>query len=137
MSDGRKITASQLLEHFMFPSKMQYTYVSKLSGGEKRRLYLLTVLMKNPNFLILDEPTNDLDVSTLRSLEEGLINFGGCAVVISHDRWFLDRVATHILAFENDEVIWFEGNYETFKEYMKKQKGDQWKPTRVKYRPIS
>ena len=88
--------------------------------------------------MLLDEPTNDLDVTTLRSLEEGLLNFGGCAVVISHDRWFLDRVATHIISFEgNSEVIFFEGNYESFKEFMKKEKSDSWQPSKIKYKPIN
>jgi ATPase subunit of ABC transporter with duplicated ATPase domains len=100
-------------------------------------VHLAKLLRRGGNLLLLDEPTNDLDVGTLRSLEEGLMNFGGCAVVISHDRWFLDRVATHILAFEGDEVIWFEGNYESYKEHMRKQKGDHWTPTRVRYRPLS
>ena len=133
----REMNSRAYCARFNFKGSEQQKCVGLLSGGERNRVHLAKLLRRGSNLLLLDEPTNDLDVSTLRSLEEGLINFGGCAVVISHDRWFLDRVATHILAFENDEVIWFEGNYETFKEYMKKQKGDQWKPTRVKYRPIS
>lgn len=133
----REMNSRAYCARFNFKGSEQQKCVGLLSGGERNRVHLAKLLRRGGNLLLLDEPTNDLDVSTLRSLEEGLINFGGCAVVISHDRWFLDRVATHILAFENDEVIWFEGNYETFKEYMKKQKGDQWKPTRVKYRPIS
>lgn len=133
----REMNSRAYCARFNFKGSEQQQRVGLLSGGERNRVHLAKLLRRGGNLLLLDEPTNDLDVSTLRSLEEGLINFGGCAVVISHDRWFLDRVATHILAFENDEVIWFEGNYETFKEYMKKQKGDQWKPTRVKYRPIS
>ena len=90
LANGSKISASQMLEHFMFSPEMQYTYVSKLSGGEKRRLYLLTVLMKNPNFLILDEPTNDLDLLTLTKLEEFLMDFKGCLIIVSHDRYFMD-----------------------------------------------
>ena len=133
----REMNSRAYCARFNFKGSEQQQRVGLLSGGERNRVHLAKLLRRGGNLLLLDEPTNDLDVSTLRSLEEGLINFGGCAVVISHDRWFLDRVATHILAFENDEVIWFEGNYETFKEYIKKQKGDQWKPTRVKYRPIS
>ena len=133
----REMNSRAYCARFNFKGSEQQQRVGLLSGGERNRVHLAKLLRRGGNLLLLDEPTNDLDVSTLRSLEEGLINFGGCAVVISHDRWFLDRVATHILAFENDEVIWFEGNYETYKEYMKKQKGDQWKPTRVKYRPIS
>ena len=122
---------------FNFKGSEQQQKVGVLSGGERNRVHLAKLLRRGGNLLLLDEPTNDLDVGTLRSLEEGLMNFGGCAVVISHDRWFLDRVATHILAFEGDEVIWFEGNYEAFKEHMRKQKGDRWTPTRVRYRPLS
>ena len=115
MSDGRKITASQLLEHFMFPSKMQYTYVSKLSGGEKRRLYLLTVLMKNPNFLILDEPTNDLDLLTLNKLEEFLLDFRGCLILVSHDRYFMDKLTEHLFIFKGNGVI--KDEYSSYSEY--------------------
>ena len=115
MSDGRKITASQLLEHFMFPSKMQYTYVSKLSGGEKRRLYLLTVLMKNPNFLILDEPTNDLDLLTLNKLEEFLMDFKGCLILVSHDRYFMDKLTEHLFIFKGNGVI--KDEYSSYSEY--------------------
>ena len=115
MSDGRKITASQLLEHFMFPSKMQYTYVSKLSGGEKRRLYLLTVLMKNPNFLILDEPTNDLDLLTLNKLEEFLLDFKGCLILVSHDRYFMDKLTEHLFIFKGNGVI--KDEYSSYSEY--------------------
>ncbi|MFL2860519.1 MAG: energy-dependent translational throttle protein EttA [Pontiellaceae bacterium] len=122
---------------FNFKGSDQQQKVGVLSGGERNRVHLAKLLRRGGNLLLLDEPTNDLDVGTLRSLEEGLMNFGGCAVVISHDRWFLDRVATHILAFEGDEVIWFEGNYEAFKDHMRKQKGEHWKPTRVRYRPLS
>ncbi len=115
MSDGRKITASQLLEHFMFPSKMQYTYVSKLSGGEKRRLYLLTVLMKNPNFLILDEPTNDLDLLTLNKLEEFLLDFKGCLILVSHDRYFMDKLTEHLFIFKGNGLI--KDEYSSYSEY--------------------
>jgi ATPase subunit of ABC transporter with duplicated ATPase domains len=90
------------------------------------------------NLLLLDEPSNDLDVATLRSLEDGLINFGGCAVVISHDRWFLDRIATHILSFEGDsEVVWFEGNYQAYNEWRQQKLGDKYQPHRVRYRALS
>ncbi len=115
MSDGRKITASQLLEHFMFPSKMQYTYVSKLSGGEKRRLYLLTILMKNPNFLILDEPTNDLDLLTLNKLEEFLLDFKGCLILVSHDRYFMDKLTDHLFVFKGAGEI--KDEYCSYSEY--------------------
>jgi len=115
MSDGKKITASQLLEHFMFPSNMQFTYVSKLSGGEKRRLYLLTVLMKNPNFLILDEPTNDLDLLTLNKLEEFLLDFKGCLILVSHDRYFMDKLTDHLFIFKGNGVI--KDEYSSYSEY--------------------
>ncbi|MFI3332956.1 MAG: ABC-F family ATP-binding cassette domain-containing protein [Rikenellaceae bacterium] len=103
--DGRKMTASQLLQHFLFEPKRQYDYVAKLSGGERRRLYLCTVLMQNPNFLILDEPTNDLDIMTLQVLEEYLQHFSGCVIVVSHDRYFMDKVADHLLIFEGEGRI--------------------------------
>ena len=118
MSDNKKITASQLLEHFMFPSNMQYTYVSKLSGGEKRRLNLLTVLMKNPNFLILDEPTNDLDLLTLNKLEEFLLDFKGCLILVSHDRYFMDKLTDHLFIFKGDGII--KDEYSSYSEYRTK-----------------
>ena len=118
MSDNKKITASQLLEHFMFPSNMQYTYVSKLSGGEKRRLYLLTVLMKNPNFLILDEPTNDLDLLTLNKLEEFLMDFKGCLILVSHDRYFMDKLTDHLFIFKGEGII--KDEYSSYSEYRTK-----------------
>ena len=105
MANGSKISASQLLEHFMFDGQMQYTYVSKLSGGEKRRLYLLTVLMKNPNFFILDEPTNDLDLLTLNKLEEFLMDFKGCLILVSHDRYFMDKLTDHLFVFRGNGLI--------------------------------
>ena len=105
LADGRKMTASQLLQHFLFEPKTQHGYVSKLSGGERRRLYLCTVLMQNPNFLILDEPTNDLDIMTLQVLEEYLSSFSGCVIVVSHDRYFMDKVADHLLIFEGEGRI--------------------------------
>lgn len=133
---GRDMSARAYCARFNFKGSEQQKKVGVLSGGERNRVHLAKLLRGGGNLLMLDEPTNDLDVATLRSLEEGLMNFGGCAVVISHDRWFLDRVATHILAFEGENVIWHEGNYESFKEYMRKQKGDKWSPHRVRYRPI-
>jgi ATP-binding cassette ChvD family protein len=133
---GREMNSRAYCARFNFKGSEQQKKVGSLSGGERNRVHLAKLLKRGGNLLLLDEPTNDLDVATLRSLEEGLINFGGCAVVISHDRWFLDRVATHILAFEGDEVIWHEGNYDSFKEHMKKQKGDSWTPRRLRYRPI-
>ena len=134
---NREMNSRAYCARFNFKGSEQQQKVGILSGGERNRVHLAKLLRRGGNLLLLDEPTNDLDVGTLRSLEEGLMNFGGCAVVISHDRWFLDRVATHILAFEGDEVIWFEGNYEAFKDHMRKQEGEHWKPTRVRYRPLS
>lgn len=135
---NKEMSSRAYCARFNFKGSDQQQKVGVLSGGERNRVHLAKLLRRGGNLLLLDEPTNDLDVSTLRSLEEGLINFGGCAVVISHDRWFLDRVATHILAFEgNSEVIWFEGNYASYKEHMKTIKGDAWQPSKIKYRPIS
>ena len=122
LANGSKISASQMLEHFMFTLDMQYTYVSKLSGGEKRRLYLLTVLMKNPNFLILDEPTNDMDLLTLTKLEEFLMEFKGCLIIVSHDRYFMDKLTDHMFVFKGGGVIDdFYGNYSDFREKQKEE----------------
>jgi len=118
MGGGRKMNASQFLEHFLFTPETQYNYVYKLSGGEKRRLYLCTVLIKNPNFLVLDEPTNDLDVVTLNILETYLQTFKGCVIVVSHDRYFMDKVVDHLLVFEGDAKIKdFPGNYTDYREW--------------------
>ena len=123
---------------FNFKGQDQQKRVKDLSGGERNRLHLAKLLKQGANVLLLDEPTNDLDVETLRALEEALLSFPGCAIVISHDRWFLDRVATHILAFEGDsQVEWFEGSYSEFEEYRRKQLGDEaLQPKRVKYKRI-
>ena len=116
MSNGSQITASQFLQQFMFPPKMQYNVVGKLSGGEKRRLQLLRVLIKNPNFLILDEPTNDLDIDTLNILEDFLDKFEGCLVLVSHDRYFMDRLVDHLFVFEGDGIVKdFPGNYSDYR----------------------
>ncbi|MDD2474414.1 MAG: ABC-F family ATP-binding cassette domain-containing protein [Dysgonamonadaceae bacterium] len=118
LGNGRLMTASQFLQHFLFAPEKQHDFVAKLSGGEKRRLYLCTVLIKNPNFLVLDEPTNDLDIVTLSILEEYLANFKGCVIVISHDRYFMDKVVDHLLVFEGDAVIKnFPGNYTQYREW--------------------
>ncbi len=119
MSDKRKVSASQLLEHFMFTPEMQFTEVKRLSGGEKRRLHLLTVLMKNPNFLILDEPTNDLDLLTLTKLEEFLLQYKGCLILVSHDRFFMDKLTEHLFVFKGNGEI--EDHYCTYSEYREKQ----------------
>ncbi|MDR3217500.1 MAG: ABC-F family ATP-binding cassette domain-containing protein [Dysgonamonadaceae bacterium] len=117
---GHKLTASQFLQHFLFAPEKQYDFVHKLSGGEKRRLYLCTVLIKNPNFLVLDEPTNDLDIITLNILEEYLASFGGCLIVVSHDRYFMDKVVDHVLVFKGQaEIRDFPGNYSQYREVAK------------------
>ena len=114
---GKKTVKSRAYcASFNFKGPVQQKLVSQLSGGERNRVHLAKMLKKPANVLLLDEPTNDLDVSTLRSLEEAILNFAGCVLVISHDRWFLDRVATHILAFEKDKIYWHEGNYTDFEE---------------------
>jgi energy-dependent translational throttle protein EttA len=124
---------------FNFKGPDQQKKVGQLSGGERNRVHLAKILKSGANVLLLDEPTNDLDVETLRSLEEGLLDFAGCAIVITHDRWFLDRIATHILAFEgNSEVVWFEGNYQAYEEDRRRRLGmeaDQ--PHRIKYKPLT
>jgi sulfate-transporting ATPase len=124
---------------FNFKGSDQQKLVGSLSGGERNRVHLAKMLKQGANVILLDEPTNDLDVETLRALEEALLEFAGCAVVISHDRWFLDRIATHILAFEgNSHVEWFEGNYEDYEEDRKRRLGDSaLNPTRIKYKPIT
>lgn len=118
LGTGKHLTASQFLQHFLFTPEQQHNYVYKLSGGEKRKLYLCTVLMKNPNFLVLDEPTNDLDIKTLQILEEYLQDFAGCVIVVSHDRYFTDKVVDHLLVFHgNGEIQDFPGNYTQYREY--------------------
>ena len=115
---GKHITAGQLLQHFLFTPEQQYDYVYKLSGGERRKLYLSTVLMRNPNFLVLDEPTNDLDIQTLEVLEEYLQDFPGCVIIVSHDRFFMDKIVDHLLVFRgNGEIKDFPGNYTQFREW--------------------
>ena len=136
MMGGRQVNARAYLSRFNFAGSDQNKKVSALSGGERNRLHLAMTLKEEGNVLLLDEPTNDLDINTLRALEEGLENFAGCAVIISHDRWFLDRVCTHILAFENDsEVYFFEGSFSEYEENRKKRLGDV-APTRIKYKKL-
>lgn len=118
LGDGRRLTASQFLQHFLFTPETQHSYVYKLSGGERRRLYLCTVLMRNPNFLVLDEPTNDLDIVTLQVLEEYLKNFKGCVIVVSHDRYFMDKVVDHLLVFKGQgDIRDFPGNYSDYRDW--------------------
>ena len=118
LGSGRHLSASQFLQHFLFTPEQQHKYVYKLSGGERRKLYLCTVLMRNPNFLVLDEPTNDLDIVTLQILEEYLQDFPGCVIVVSHDRYFMDKVVDHLLVFKGQgEVKDFPGNYTQYREW--------------------
>ena len=118
LGGGRKMSATQFLNHFLFPPEKQHDYIAKLSGGERRRLYLCTVLMRSPNFLILDEPTNDLDIATLNVLEDYLINFKGCVIVVSHDRFFMDKVVDHLLVFQGDcKIKDFPGNYTDYRQW--------------------
>ena len=122
---GKMLTASQFLQHFLFSPEKQYSYVYKLSGGEKRRLYLCTVLMANPNFLVLDEPTNDLDIETLQVLEEYLRDFKGCVIVVSHDRYFMDKVVDHIFVFNgNGDIKDFPGNYTDYRYWREEEKAN-------------
>ncbi|MBT5362604.1 MAG: ATP-binding cassette domain-containing protein, partial [Gammaproteobacteria bacterium] len=147
ISDGQEIlrvgnyetNSRAYCSRFNFRGGDQQKRVGDLSGGERNRVHLAKLLLSGGNLLLLDEPTNDLDVETLRALEEALLSFPGCAVVISHDRWFLDRIATHMLAFEGDsKVVWFEGNYADYEKDRKRRLGaDADQPHRIKYRPIS
>ncbi|MDE0845055.1 MAG: energy-dependent translational throttle protein EttA [Actinomycetota bacterium] len=134
---NRELNGRSYVASFNFKGADQQKSVGDLSGGERNRVHLAKVLKEGGNVLLLDEPTNDLDVDTLRALESGLQAFPGCAVVISHDRWFLDRVATHILAFEGDSYVrWFEGNFSEYEAFKKRELGDQMTPTRIKYKPL-
>jgi len=137
MMGGKMVNSRAYLSRFNFAGSEQNKVVSKLSGGERNRLHLAMTLKEEGNVLLLDEPTNDLDVNTLRALEEGLENFAGCAVVISHDRWFLDRICTHILAFEGDsQVYYFEGSFSEYEENKKKRLGGDLMPKRIKYKKL-
>src|SRR6202035_4077599 len=135
----RQVNSRAYTAGFNFRGSDQQTKVAKLSGGERNRLHLAKLLRGGGNLLLLDEPTNDLDVDTLRALEEALLSFGGCAVVISHDRWFLDRVATHILAFEGEsKTVWCEGNYQSYEAQRRQRLGalaDQ--PHRLRYKRLT
>ena len=136
LGNGKRLTASQFLQHFLFTPETQHSYVYKLSGGERRRLYLCTVLMRNPNFLVLDEPTNDLDIVTLQVLEEYLQNFKGCVIVVSHDRYFMDKVVDHLLVFNGQgDIRDFPGNYSDYREWKElkqKQEKEKEKPAEEK-----
>ena len=139
MLGKREVSSRAYVGRFNFSGSDQQKKVSMLSGGERNRVHLAKMLKEGANVILLDEPTNDLDVNTLRALEEALENFAGCAVVISHDRWFLDRIATHILAFEGDsKVVWFEGNYSEYEEDRKARLGAAAEqPHRIKYRQLT
>ena len=138
MLGGRQVNSRAFLSRFNFSGNEQNKKVSSLSGGERNRLHLAMTLKEEGNVLLLDEPTNDLDVNTLRALEEGLENFAGCAVIISHDRWFLDRICTHILGFEgNSQVYFFEGSYSDYEENKRKRLGQDIMPKRIQYRKLS
>ncbi len=133
---GKEMNARAYVSRFNFSGSDQQKKVGDLSGGERNRVHLAMTLKQGANLILLDEPTNDLDVNTLRALEEALDSFAGCAVVISHDRWFLDRVATHILAYEGDSsVYWFEGNFSDYEENRKGRLGDEG-PKRIKYKKL-
>ena len=136
---GREMPTRAYVATFGFKGTDQQKPVGVLSGGERNRLNLALTLREGGNLLLLDEPTNDLDVDTLRSLESALLDFPGCAVVISHDRWFLDRIATHVLAFEGDsEVRWFEGNFSEYEDYKKRELGENIEqPHRIRYKKLA
>src|SRR6202012_3970596 len=126
LAAGGSLSAAQFLNLFLFPPEQQYTYISKLSGGEKRRLHLLSILFRNPNFLILDEPTNDLDLPTLAILENFLSEYQGCLLIVSHDRYFMDRLVDHLLVLEGDGLIRdFPGNYTLYREWLQDHKDDE------------
>lgn len=138
LAGGGSLTAAQFLNLFLFPPEQQYTYVSKLSGGERRRLHLLSILFRNPNFLILDEPTNDLDLPTLGVLENFLSEFGGCLVIVSHDRYFMDRLVDHLLVFEgNGEVRDYPGNYSQYREWLKLQDAEAKEEKKEPAKPVA
>src|SRR5206468_2811727 len=131
LAKGGSLSASQFLELFLFPGDKQYTYLSALSGGEKKRVQLLTILFRNPNFLILDEPTNDLDLPTLGVLENFLSEFSGCVLIVSHDRYLMDRLVDHLFVFEGDAVIKdFPGNYSQYRLWREAQRAAGQQPTR-------
>jgi ATPase subunit of ABC transporter with duplicated ATPase domains len=135
----RKMASRAYVAQFNFKGGDQQKKIGQLSGGERNRVHLANMLKSGANVLLLDEPTNDLDIDTLRALEEAIADFAGCVLITSHDRWFLDRLATHILAFEGDShVEWFEGNYEDYEADKKRRLGDDaLEPHRIKYRPLT
>ena len=136
---GQELNARAYVARFNFSGSDQQKKVGTLSGGERNRIQMALLLKQGANVILLDEPTNDLDINTLRALEEGLETFAGCAVIISHDRWFLDRIATHILAFEGEsQVVWFDGNYSEYEEDRKRRLGkDSETPKRIRYAKLT
>ncbi|MYB35296.1 MAG: energy-dependent translational throttle protein EttA, partial [Gammaproteobacteria bacterium] len=137
MVNGFEVQSRRYVGRFNFKGSDQQKIVGTLSGGERNRIHLAKLLASGANLLMLDEPTNDLDVETLRALEEAILDFPGCVVVVSHDRWFLDRIATHMLAFEgNSEIVWFDGNYSEYQQDYRRRHGEEIKPTRIRYRPL-
>src|SRR5216110_636702 len=138
MVGKREVPSRAYVAQFNFKGSDQQKKVGELSGGERNRVHLAKLLRRGGNLLLLDEPTNDLDVDTLRALEDALVEFAGCAVVISHDRWFLDRIATHMLAFEGDSrVVWFEGNYQDYEADRKRRLGaEAAQPHRIRYKKL-
>ena len=135
---GERMHVRSFLRQLAFPDNVADTKIGQLSGGERNRVHIAKMLKQGGNVLLLDEPTNDLDVETLRALEEALLEYPGCAVIITHDRWFLDRVATHILAFEGDsQTAWFEGTWGEYAEWVKETRGaEALEPHRIKYKPL-
>jgi len=137
LADGKQVPVNTFLNYFLFPPSMHYVKVERLSGGEKRRLYLLTILMRNPNFLILDEPTNDLDIMTLNVLEDYLQDFAGCLLIVSHDRYFMDKLVDHLFVFTGDGVIKdYTGKCSEYREYMKSLTDPEPKSQRIKTRQV-
>lgn len=137
MINGFEVQSRRYVGRFNFKGSDQQKIVGTLSGGERNRVHLAKLLASGANLLLLDEPTNDLDVETLRALEEAILDFPGCVVVVSHDRWLLDRIATHILAFEgNSEIIWFDGNYSEYEQDYRRRNGEEIKPSRIRYKPL-
>jgi ATP-binding cassette subfamily F protein uup len=133
MGDGRKLSPTQFLNYFLFPPSTHYSYVYKLSGGEKRRLYLMTILMRNPNFLILDEPTNDLDIMTLNVLEDYLKAFQGCVLIVSHDRYFMDKIVDHLFVFQGEGLVKdYPGNYSQYRVWLDNQEAAKKKDEKPK-----
>lgn len=134
---NREVNSRAYVARFNFSGSDQQKKCSEISGGERNRVHLAKMLKQGANVLLLDEPTNDLDVHTLRALEEALLDFAGCVVVISHDRWFLDRIATHILAFEGDsQTYWFEGNYSEYEDNREQRLGSRYHPERIHYKKL-